>query len=400
MKKILLVILLTIAISLSGCNKKEVIFDKNFDLPEFEQTNEEVDTVSDYLNKIHTLINKIENHEVYPYSWMTNLIGDYYSNRNLGVTKDNLELTSQITYYHTLASGTALMAVETMENDYYGSTFIEDEEFTYDSNQYKVIVNENYLEFTISNEEGISSYLRLLVEDDNIIFEYYFKNGNSTHYIKNDYKRGYLHVNMSESEYDGNDYYSYMFFNYNSLVQEKLKITNSGIEYTVKDIMNGEYISVRTNKNYTIIDIDLLDEDYVELGFRESRNNDEVVYSIRYNLMNMSNWDSYLFGKIYQDGEKVLTNYNVIYYVGIDPVIEQYLDRFNENDFNSLEGSNYTGPITYQDIQDLKDKAESVLQDYYVSFQSDPELIIYVIEGEEYTFDEARELFVSLIYLP
>jgi len=402
MRRVYTILLILLPLLLTGCNdvsNQEDLLVNSFKLPDIDQQHLEVDDAVEYFQKLEDIENAITFHDVYPKSIYDNLQTRYLNMSSNGFGINDYDLYDQTLFFKYEPIQVAFSAVGIIRNFIDFGDFTENLESNYYGTTCITFANDNYLEYSCSsaNEEIV---LKLVVTDDNIIYDYYRHNGSTTTYYKNDFSQGFLQVHIYSNDETNRHSYSYNFLDYSKNLYEGLYINkDSTVNYYVKDLANGLYINSMSYSDGTTIDIDFLSNNHIELGYFESSNSSGNSYNIKYNLKNLTGWDFYKSGNLYSNDNTVLTDYLVHYHPGFgDLVLTNRLTSFSESDFNNIDGSNYIGPFTYQDIVTAKALATEQLEKYYLEVSDDD--TFYYIDSVRYTFDELIASYKQLINYP
>ena len=298
-------------------------------------------------------------------------------------------------YFKSSTSTIILQAIQQIS--YYDNEFTEADSFTHLTTEYRTYANDNYIEFYSNYNDAVIYDFKVLVTDDNIVYEYYYHQGNTINYFKNDFNKGYLNIYLYSN---GSDVYSYSYDYYNcdTRIAEKLTLMNEDrLYYSIKDINKAEYLFIENTKNGHSIRTQLLDDNYIELEYRESVYW-ETEYSVSYNLKNVTDWLYISEGKLYNDDTEVFLDNYKSYFLGVgDLMIKDEIEELTIDSFGILDDGQYVGPITFEEVVDSRENAVALLEMYYYEYNEESDTFTYHINDLTYSLEELLAFFEELV---
>lgn len=381
-KGFVLLVVLTFGFTLTGCRTS---------LKDYKETNELENTREEVLEIYEIIVDKIENHPDYPGTYTYDLMSDFtaYSSDE-GVSKNDLIQTNHQAYYESNATTIVLGAIRSVHNDFLTDLdFEEGVEFTNAFGTITLFVNKGYLEFHLLRSD-IESWLYVKIDDDNIIYEYKQVRGYTTQFYSNDFNDCFKDIYMYEN--DDKLSYSYTTYDYKDKTYEYTYINpGTSIWYRLIDLDKRYGYLFRVEDELQRFDIHLFENNFIDIKYSES---DSPSYSVYYNLENVSNWDSIVERKVYSSNTEMFSDYTLYTYAGaIGPAIEVDYDSFNSSVFGQIDGAEYTGNYSYDDILDIKETLTKKATRYSVDFENNT----YTVNDKEYSLEELQEYVRNMV---
>ncbi|MFP4478094.1 MAG: hypothetical protein ACLFPM_01515 [Candidatus Izemoplasmatales bacterium] len=402
MKKILASSLFVLMFGLLiGCNNQSDDLSQDFKVEGLSLDNEEDDGRSQYYEKLKSIMEDIENHSLYPgHAFLENQgeIRNYYSD---GVSKDDYNLEDEKTLIYLKNAYSIMRTIQEIpyiqQGD--GTTFYEENEISYHDSQFTTYANDDYVYYHSENDEGETVNFEVLVEEDNIKMTYYFESDTTIIFRKNDFNKGFLDLEIMQGS--NNEYsYRYEFYNYQTDQQETTLYTSdlNILMVSLGDYNKGEILEYSKYGNSEFYTTTLLSNEYRDIEVMKSIQDDEILYYIYYNIMNVSDWD-YLSDQnlylnddlvFYGDGSSVQFNASAI-------EIRQELDSLTQENYKTIDDLTYNGPITFEDIQTSLENAEAIADNYFITYTDSEEVDTFTLDSRTYTLEELHEFFESMI---
>lgn len=403
MKKIINLLLVISLFGLFiGCNNNPNGLSPDFTVEGLSLDNEETDGRSQYYSKINSMIVDIENHSLYPSGTYEENLGELRRFFYNGISKDDYVLEDEksllySSYSHWIVS--IIQSVPHIDQNTTGSTFYEEADVNYYGSVFNTFANDDYIYYYSENDEDESATFEVLVEEDNIKMNYYYESDTETRYQKNDFNQGYLSVSLRQ--YSSEDFsFVYEFYNYQTDQYELIEYQSykNTLKVILGDYVNGEIIEYRKDIDSENYKITLHTNGYRDIHVNKIILDDETSFIISYNIMNISGWDYFERNTLYLNDSEVLSSYSPSMLFGFDSVrVHQSLANLNQENYNRIGDSTYNGPITFDDIQISLENAESITDNYSITYTGDDEVDTIILDSNTYSLEALSEFFEALV---